>query len=151
MTIAASSRRAFLSLASAALAGGRIPLAAASVAGASTTAASALYDPGHRFTGPDADLLTVCGFAARLRRDRDAKRTVNEEDPDLDLFADIESEALEWIAKHPATTPAGLSAKAEAMRTWLPPDAKGGLHPEIASTGDRLAWSLADDLARLAA
>jgi hypothetical protein len=100
-------------------------------------------------TGPDADLRTVCDFAHRVAETYD-HCTADDDDAILDALAKIEGEAAARIAKSPATTLSGLAAKAEVLRLWLPRNRDGELDLRHADRADVLAWSLADDIARLA-
>jgi hypothetical protein len=109
---------------------------------------SAPYVPGAE--SPDHDLIEVCGFVGRLHLDYEARCVLDEDDPDLNALAEIEREGMEWIRRHPALTLDGLSAKAEAMRLHLPKDGQGNFSALYSSPAEAAAWSLADDIARLA-
>jgi hypothetical protein len=147
----ALSRRTFLATTSVAVAASLPGCSLMSPAAASILKAAPYVPAGPALvSGPDADLRTVCGFAHRLAEAYEACCAADEDDPTLDDLADIEREAVEWIAKTPATSPAGLVAKAEAMRLRLPRDTAGNLALRYAGPSDMLAWSLADDVARLA-
>lgn len=105
---------------------------------------------GHNWRDADATLAEVFRFSQRLNRDYEKRCLADEDDPSLCDLADIENEALQWIAANPAEGFAGLKTKADALRSRLPMDpGTNELSPLYADIKDRLALSLIEDLVRL--
>lgn len=123
-----------------------------SIAAADFSAVSAISNApvGHNWRHADATLAEVFRFSQRLNRDYEKRCLADEDDPSLCDLADIENEALQWIAANPAAGFAGLRTKADAPRSRLPmTPGTTELSPLYADIKDRLALSLIEDLMRL--
>ncbi|CAH1656933.1 hypothetical protein BOSEA31B_11482 [Hyphomicrobiales bacterium] len=99
---------------------------------------------------PDESLILVSAFARSLNAEYDQRCRVDDKDAKLDDLADLESEAVYFLANHSASTLAGLAAKAsmlQARTSHLP--VKGDLRKEL-SADDALSYSLLRDVIALA-
>lgn len=99
---------------------------------------------------PDESLILVSAFARGLNAEYDRRCRVDDKDAKLDGLADLESEAIYFLANYPAKTLPGLAAKAAMVQARAPHlAAMSGGRDEL-NADDALSYSLLRDVVALA-
>jgi hypothetical protein len=99
---------------------------------------------------PDESLVLVAAFARSLNAEYDRRCRTDDKDAKLDDLADLESEAVYFLAKHPASTLPGLAAKASMLQARAShPPVQEDLRTEL-NADDALSYSLLRDVVALA-
>lgn len=117
-------------------------IAGAALASVGSAPASAVHQAGH----DDVGLVELCRRYLANENAYLATLTADEHHPDLSLLNHAGVEMMEQIAATPATTPLGLACKARSVQTWMPKSVQGNALCPYAEPGERMMWSLCEDI-----